>query len=188
MQISPCGTFKGKNQQNLDGFTLIELSIVLGIAALILALEMPAITRFLSRAADPYNDLRVWWELVCERALFRSEAFFVELDPREGQFRLVRPQVYGDGTIEWGEIRDPFLPTKIQLPRGIRVLDLVHKGGEKISDLRTLLKVLPSGWVDPFTLHLEEEAQNREMTGFMNPFTCILVWEDGYKERITEIR
>lgn len=180
----------GNRRKSPNGFTLIELSIVLGIAALILALEMPAITRMLARGADPYANLKLWFDLVCERSLFRREGFLVEIAPREGELRLVLPVVRGEGELEWQEVSDPFLPTRTQLPKDVRILDIQHISGEKVSDLKTLIKVLPSGWIDPFTLHLEERGKSgsTERTGFMNPFTCTLNWEEGYKERFYEPR
>jgi prepilin-type N-terminal cleavage/methylation domain-containing protein len=180
----------GSRRRSGRGFTLIELSIVLGIASLILALEMPAVTRLLSLKSNPYEDLKLWFELVCERSFFRREPFLIEINPREGEFRLVVPVVRNDGELEWEEVKDPFLPGRIALPDGFRILDVQDVAGQKVSDLRTLIKVLPSGWVDPFTLHLEErkDRETRDHTGFMNPFTCTLSWEEGYKERIYESR
>lgn len=187
MLISPCGICRGRNLRNGEGFTLVELSIVLGILSLILALELPAISRLLSFQHDPYQDLRLWFELACERTLFRNEPFLVEVDPRQRQFRLVRPLVREGGEIEWEELSDPFLPTVIKLPEEVRILDLELLSGTKLSDVRTLIKILPSGWVDPFTLHLTDD-KNQDRTGFMNPFTCELAWEEGYKERLMEGR
>jgi prepilin-type N-terminal cleavage/methylation domain-containing protein len=164
------------------GFTLFELVIVLGIFALLLSLELPTVSRLLSFREDFFQEFPLFWDILCEESMFRGEIFYIQWDPREEKFHLVTPLRVGEG-VEWEERSDPVLPKTLSLPGEYRFVDLQLLDGEKYSDLPVLLRVFPSGWVDPFTFHLKEKGTEKEITLWIEPFTCRVEKKDGYMER-----
>lgn len=179
------------------GFTLVEISLVLLLLGISVLLVVPNLFRAGS-GMDDFARFSLWTEVVLERAAFRREVVLIEIKPHERSFRLVQPRrvmpdadpsvggaesAGGAAVASLEDLQDPHVPAKFEWSAGLRLLDVQSPDGTRFRDETMLVVVYPSGWIDPFTVHLRDERGN-ERTGFVNPVTGRVRWVDGYRERI----
>ena len=185
MPIFPFGT-RSTEKKKSSGFTLFELSIVLGLLALLLALELPAVLRLLALRPDFEQEVVLYFTTLCDESLYRGRRFWLQFDPKEKRFQLVKP-IKTEWGLEFAPHTEPFLPEVFSLPASYEVMDIQTLQGEKFYSRPVLIRVLPSGWIDPFTLHLrEKDDRSKEATLWVSPTTCKVEFLPGYRERTYE--
>lgn len=187
------------NSARQAGFTLVEISLVILLFGISVVLVIPNLFRAGS-GMDDYTRFSLWTEVILERAAFRREVVLLEIEPEERTFKLVQPRrimpdaealasgeagPVGDGgeTATLDELQDPYVPSSFEWPAGIRLIDVQAPDGTRFRDEKLLVVVYPSGWIDPFTIHLQDEDGD-ERTGMVNPVTGKVQWLEGYRERV----
>lgn len=187
------------NSVRQAGFTLVELSLVILLFGISVLLVIPNLFRAGSRT-DDYTRFSLWTEVVLERAAFRRQVVLLEIQPKKRTFKLVQPRrimpdaealasgeagLVGDGgeTATLEELQDPYLPSSFEWPASVRLIDVQAPDGTRYRDETLLVVVYPSGWIDPFTIHLQDE-DGEERTGMVSPITGKVRWIEGYRERI----
>lgn len=187
------------NSVRQAGFTLVELSLVILLFGISVMLVIPNLFRAGS-SMDDYTRFSLWTEVILERAAFRREVILLEIQPKERTFKLVQPRrlmpdaealangeasPVGDAgeTVTLEELQDPYVPPSFEWPAGVRLIDVQAPDGTRYRDEKLLAVVYPSGWIDPFTIHLQDE-DGAERTGMVNPVTGKVRWIEGYRERV----
>ncbi len=146
------------------GFTLIELSVVIVIIGVILALTLPEI-RDLTEIQLRSHSRRLAGTI---RYLFNQSAFkgnaycILRIDQDKGEYWPEICQEDKENPEQWVCQSDTsILGQKVRLPENLSFSDIYINGQKVIADEPVPIFFLPQGYVDPAFIHLQD---NRERT------------------------
>jgi general secretion pathway protein H len=161
-------------RRHANGFTLLEIMVVLFLISLIAMIIVP---RLSFSPSSPISQVTrnlvrefkiLHWEAISTQNMVRLD---FDLDRRRISASFLDPS----GTIkpfERSGVRDFFLPKKIS----IRQVDVLHQG--KVTDGRTFIQFFPSGSVEPTRIYLDDE-NGRSMTIIIRPLTGRILVKNG---------
>lgn len=141
------------------GFTLLELSVVLGLIGLLAAVVMPRLGILSSAALDSSaRRLATRVQFLREDAAIRSDWIRLAVDPRRGTYRAERLVPLGTG-MHWAAVDEP-LYRETAVPGPIR-LALEGPGVTSTLEGRETTLFSPDGYADPALIWLDDGAGRR---------------------------
>jgi Tfp pilus assembly protein FimT len=175
-EIPPRPPFsKGGRRSGVAGFTLLEITIVVFILALMALLVTPALHRF--AGGDARSASRELTGLVSALvqdavATHTIQRLYYDLDQREYWVTLLNPV---GGVLEESQP----VGLKRRLPADVRFEDVVTAHQGLITSGTAFTQFFPSGAVTRTTIHLKDDADAR-YTVLVNPVTGRVAIKDGY--------
>lgn len=149
----------GSCRPGADGFTLLELAVVLGLIGLLVALVVPRVSTLGSAALDSSaRRLATRVQFLREEAAIRSHWIRLAVDPRRGTYRAERLVPTAGGA--------RFAPMDVPLYREIAIPDPIRVSIEgpgvtsSIDGYDTTL-FSPDGYADPALVWLDDGAGRR---------------------------
>ncbi len=150
--------------------------MVASLAALIVVLALPRMQGFLSPDMD--RDVRGELEnllvAVQQEAALAKVPMAVLFDLREGTYRSAVVSVDGSLDLE----NDP-VGWLGRLPKGVRFQDISTPRQEQVRQGQCIVVAWPTGWVDPATIHILDEA-DKSYTMLIEPLSGMVRLEEGY--------
>ena len=163
------------------GFTLIELSMVLVILSLAIAIAVPRLMDIGEiRARGAMRRLQGLVRYLFNESVFRKRAFQLHIDLEKNEYWVEVPKVNGS-TVENVVAQDTFIKKRDAMPPGIKIIDVQSPRLGKRSDGEVVIQFFPHGYVEPATIHIEDQHKKR-FTLFINPITGQLKILPGYVE------
>lgn len=161
------------------GFTLLELAVVASLAALVVVLALPRLQGFLSpdMDRDVRGELENLLTAVRQEAALGRVPMAVLFDLRESTYRsaIVGP----DGS---PDLQNDPVSLLGRLPKGVRFQDISTPRQEQVRQGQCIVVAWPTGWIDPATIHLLDEA-DRSYTMLIEPLSGMVRLEEGYLVR-----
>lgn len=162
--------------KSISGFTLIELMIVLFLIALFSSLVIPRLPSI--DAGGPERGARriagITKYLYNEAALSGKEhRLLFDIDHNS-----LRPSTL-NGSREVIAVKG--LADETKLPSGVKLLDVVIAGKEKVSSGETTLAISPSGWLPQTIIHLQS-PDRQILTIRLLSYTGGAEIYEGYRE------
>ncbi|MFZ5861257.1 MAG: pilus assembly FimT family protein [Nitrospirota bacterium] len=172
------GDFPGRARiDQSSGFTLIEITIVVFILALMAMLVTPSLHRFAggdARAAS--RELTGVASALVQEAVARHtiQRLYYDLDQREYWVTVLTPV---------GGVLEESAPvgSKRRLPSDVRFEDVVTAHQGLITSGTAFTQFFPSGATTRTTIHLKDE-RDAQYTVSINPVTGRVAVTDGYVE------
>jgi len=169
------GLLRYKTARSQQGFTLIELAIVVILISLFSAISIPLLTRSdrgeLNAAARRMAGAVKY--LYNETALSGKEHRLLwNLDNNSYAARILED----DGELE--ELDDA--KSQRQLPTGISFADIVIPGRGSYNQGEVAIRIYPSGWLEETIIHLRNRSGD-ELTMHINPLTGSSEVFNGYR-------
>ena len=159
-----------------SGFTLLELTIVLFLIGMFSIIVIPRFSH-VGEGDLHHSARRLSWTikyLFNEAALSSKEHRIIfNLDDESYRAVVLEP----DGNVTDVER----IPEEIKLKQGIRFMDVTVAGRGSFSQGEITIRILPSGWIEGTTVHLEG-AEQQILTVTVNPLTGQSEVYDGYRE------
>ena len=160
------------------GFTLIELTIVIFVIAIISAIAVPRLrdltTVELGAATRRISNTT---RFLFEEAALRNDTFALNFDLDNQIYWVTR---FDRTTGEFSE--DPSLLTRrVAMPPDVRILDVVVPSVGKVAEGVAPAYFYPEGFADPAVIHLEDAREN-VYTIRVNPVRGIGEIFDGYQD------
>lgn len=168
-------TSRAGKSSSQNGFTLIELAVVVALIATFTVLAVPLFSRFgtsdLGYSARHLNGtIKYFYN---ESALSGLEYRLV-FDLDHNQYRAVR--VEADGEI----VAAPGLNNDAELAGDATFRDLYIPGRGTFTTGQVSLAISPSGWMEEALIHLQGGA-NEQLTLKVLPLTGVTEIRDGYQ-------
>lgn len=161
------------------GFTLIELSIVLLIIALILSITVPRFQDFLEvQLKSSARQLAGAVKFTYDRAIFTRSLMRLFIDFEENSYWTEVCSETSAASCEWTNDSSN-LGKKVKLPKGIVFRD-IFLNGEKVEAKAVGLHFFPSGFVLPSTIHLWDGEEEHTLSLIVNSVTGRADIYDGY--------
>jgi prepilin-type N-terminal cleavage/methylation domain-containing protein len=159
------------------GITLIELSAVLLIVAVLLAFLTPKlgdITEYHIKSSS--RRLASTIKYLFDEAAIRHTYFRLNYDLKKGEYWVT----YLDEGKEFKE--DPsILSSRVRLPGSIHFEDIVTQGRGKVYEGEAFTQFFPIGWVEETIIHLSDE-RGRHYSLLVMPLTGKVRIYDRYVE------
>jgi len=160
---------------NKQGFTLVELLVVIGLIGVILALAVPTTRDILT-----VNNLKkVSRRIIGLERQLRAEAvrdqmdYVLMLDIRGASYYVITSDMTP-------EKKDEIKKKAIKFPAGVAVLDVINQKDEKISEGVVKITFGRNNVCSPVIIHLGENEDR--MTLVVNPFLGVAAVYDQYVE------
>jgi len=160
---------------NKQGFTLVELLVVIGLIGVILALAVPTTRDILT-----VNNLKkVSRRIIGLERQLRAEAvrdqmdYVLMLDIRGASYYVITSDMTP-------EKKDEIKKKAIKFPAGVAVLDVINQKDEKISEGVVKITFGRNNVCSPVIIHLGENEDR--MTLVVNPFLGVVAVYDQYVE------
>lgn len=132
------------------------------------------------RAKGAMRRLQGTVRYLFNESVFRKKAFQLHFDLEKGEYWVDTPQLKG-GTVENVATKDSFIDKRSSLPPGIKIVDVQSPRLGKRSDGQVVIQFFPYGYVEPATIHIEDQHKKR-FTLFIQPLTGTLKIIPGYVE------
>lgn len=165
------------------GFTLIELSIVLLLLALMFRVTIPALSG-LTEANLHSTSRRIasLMRYVYSEAAFRKTYFSLILDLEKREYWVETP-ILNTFTqeLEMMKVEDESLARHRALDRGIRFSEVKIGSSAAIREGRAEVHFYPGGYADPATIHLKDD-RSREFSIFLVPLSGRVLVREGHYE------
>lgn len=160
------------------GFTLIELSIVIFVIAIVSGITIPRIRDLLGvELRSTANRLSNTSRYLFEESAFRSTVYALNLDLENEAWWVTR----FDATTGEFVDDDSLLSRKTSIPEGIEILDVVLPGLGKVSEGIAPTYFYPEGLADPTVIHLVDR-RNHAYTLRIDPIRGFAEVHEGYKD------
>lgn len=160
---------------NKQGFTLVELLVVIGLIGVILALAVPTTRDILT-----VNNLKkVSRRIIGLERQLRVEAvrdqkdYVLMLDIRGASYYVITSDMTP-------EKKDELKKKATKFPAGVAVLDVINQKDEKISEGVVKITFGRNNICSPLIIHLAENEER--MTLVVNPFLGVAAVYDQYVE------
>ncbi|MBI4209401.1 MAG: prepilin-type N-terminal cleavage/methylation domain-containing protein [Deltaproteobacteria bacterium] len=172
-----------KNQEN--GFTLIELSIVLLVIGLVLGIVVPRFQNFLEvDLKSASRRLAGAIKYTYDRAIFTRNTLRLFMDLKENTYWTEVCASVTTEACEW--VADSsVLGRKTKLPHGISFRD-IFINGEEVDATAVGLHFYPSGFVIPSTIHLWDGKEDHTLSLIINSVTGKADIYKGYKVEVKQ--
>ncbi len=163
--------------KNESGFTLIELSVVILLLALISAFTMPIALQHSGYYLDS-TARRLGSVIGYIRSQAASKKMMLRLN-----FDIEKRQYWVSTFNEDGEdVMVPFEMAKLtDLPRGVSVADVHVRFSDKINEGKAAIQFFPNGYVEGGVIHLKDDNEGA-CTILINPLTGRTKITDKYIE------
>ena len=170
-KMPTCRVGRSNEQQ---GFTLLELAVVLMILAVVLGLVLPEASSYLFRSDLKASSRRLAGAVSYARsqAMLEGRLWELTLDLDTGGF-------WATALDKEGSSSDLDTVKKRTLAGEVRFMDVKKLPDETKSAGRVVLHFHPKGLVEPAVIHLEGLGKQIQ-TIFVKAFNGRLVVEDGY--------
>ncbi|MBE9504948.1 MAG: type II secretion system protein [Proteobacteria bacterium] len=157
------------------GFTLVELTIVIFILALLTAVTMPRFVAFFSRGdLDAFaSKLSTYIEHVRDEAVYKKRVLYVNYNPQQNRFWV---------TDFKGDKDRAVLMRAVSVPEDIVVTDFVIGDGEKIFDGDVRIPFYPGGKAEAVLIHLKGREE-KNMTLEIPYLARKVKRHEGYLEK-----
>jgi general secretion pathway protein H len=132
------------------------------------------------RAKGAMRRLQGTVRYLFNESVFRKRAFQLHIDIEKAEYWVDTPQITG-GTVENVQTKDSFIDKRTALPPGIKVVDVQSPRIGKKSDGEAVIQFFPYGFVEPATIHIEDQHKVR-FTLFIQPLTGTVKILPGYVE------
>jgi len=158
------------------GFTLLELAVVVLLIALFTGLSIPLLGRLGDSGLDSSaRRLAGTVKYLFNEAALSGRPYRLTYNLAQGTYRAARLETSGELTAEGGIVREQ------RLKGDTRFRDLVVGGRGTVSDGEVTTEILPIGWMEETTIHLDDGA-DQVLTLHINPFTGATEVYQGYRE------
>jgi Tfp pilus assembly protein FimT len=172
-------TLKGKRAGGIEGFTLLELTVVLLLLGFLLLMTLPNFREFIGPGDIRKAVLGFVGTLryAQSQAAMTKQRHRLNMDFSENTFWVTRQG--DDGQFS----QDPSSPREPRsLPKGVVFMDVSLEERGKIQGGKAFIEFSPTGWVEECTLHLRK-AEEEIFTVFVHPLGGKMEVIPGYLER-----
>lgn len=156
-----------------SGFTLIETTVVLVIIALLFGLVVPSLSR--SRRQEQraaVRKLSLASRYLLQEAVAQRSLFWLIIDMEKQRWYVEKPKIdYAAGTVERVRYTDRRLAKEYKLPEGIRFVAVETTEAGRVSSGNAVIRYLPTGFVDPAIIQLEDPVEDRKWSLVIEPLT-----------------
>ena len=158
------------------GFTFIEITMVLFIMGLFLALSVPRLISFVSsgKLASGVSKLSIYIEHIRDLSMYRQEVLVLHCNIDTGQFWVTRID---------GKVSDESLLRPFTFPESVKIVEIVLSNEKKVIDGEAEMFFYPGGKADPFLIHLRGEEEE-EITLEISYLSRNVKQHEGYVEAI----
>ncbi len=164
---------KKKSLIGNNGFTLLELSLVILVIGMVLALVLPNLKipkSKLDRQRDIENISQTI-KYLYNLAQVKNEEILLLFDLDKNELKAI--------SLLEGEDKEENILSTRRISSYLKVQDIINSEGNKITEGITPLIFHPSGFVGPVTIHFIDEKE-KSYTLFVNPLTGQSHIELGY--------
>lgn len=158
------------------GLTLVELTVVILLIGLTLALSVPRF-RYAILTDDLKGTVR---RMVGTVRTLRNEAIR-EQKIYSLHFEFESNRIWVDSTDMTDEERTKAHQKAVQLPKGVRILDVWRRGKGKEVAGETAIRITKKGYMEQSVIHLGA-ADGRQFTLIFSPFLAKVKVLDKYVE------
>ncbi len=159
-----------------SGFTLVELAVVVLLIALFTGLSIPLFGRLGDGGLDSSaRRLAGTVKYLFNEAALSGRPYRLTYNLSQGTYRAARLETSGELIVEGGLVREQ------RLKGNTRFRDLAIGGRGTFSEGEVTTEILPVGWMEETTIHLEDGA-DQVLTLHINPFTGATEVYQGYRE------
>jgi len=164
-------------QKRITGFTLVELTIVILIFGILLALSIPRLGHLTG------HNLKVGCRRLSgtatylfHRATVGRTIYRLNFDLKANEYWVT----YQDESLEF--VEDPStLARKVKLPRDVSLVDVVIPGRGTFREGEVQTHFFPKGWVEETLVHLKD-ARGRQASIHILPLSARVRIYDNYVE------
>lgn len=179
MKTSP--TVLLRRRRNSSGFTLIELTMVLLIISLAIGIVVPQLMDIGEvRARGAMRRFQGTVRYLFNESIFRKKAFQLHIDLSKAEYWVEIAKTDGI-TSENVVAEDTFIDKRGKFAEGIKIVDVQSPRLGKRSDGEAVIQFFPNGYVEPATIHIEDQNKKR-FTLFIQPLTGVVKVLPGYVE------
>jgi len=142
------------NQTTNDGFTLLELVVVMVVLSLALAMVLPRLP-FMQEAnlRSSARQVAALLRYLDERAVATKSSYRLLIDLDQNHIKVLKRSVTGEDL----PVNDPYLQ-RSPVSKGIIISDLSTERQGRIISGQVLVPYGPAGLVEPLLIHLELPA------------------------------
>ncbi len=169
----------GRWTRTKSGFTLMEVMVVVVLAATLALLAMPRLHLFMVPDVEQgvQRELENLILAVREESALARIPMAILYHVESGIFRSAILSREGLPEIEG----DPLALSR-RLPEGTRFVDIVTSRETKVNRGYCFTTVWPTGWIEPTTLHIQDE-KGKSYTLLIEPVAGTVRLEEGYLVR-----
>lgn len=172
-------TSKGpiRNNATIRGFTLLELTMVILIMGILLALSIPRLGHLTGRNLTVgCRRLSGTVKYLFHRATVRRTIYRLNYDLKANEYWVT----YRDENLEF--VRDSSAQArKVRLPRDVSFEDIVIPGRGKFKEGEVQTHFFPKGWVEETLVHLKD-ARGRQASIHILPLSARIKIYEKYVE------
>jgi prepilin-type N-terminal cleavage/methylation domain-containing protein len=160
-----------------DGFTLVELSIVILLLSFILLLSIPRFSAVLAghRLNSSGHLITGMVRYIYDQATAKKRLYRLNYDLKEGELWVTFLNEAGDFVDD-----QSILARQRKLPPGIQFEDIAV-AAEKVKEGRTYTQFFPSGLVDRAIIHLRTDG-GAQLSVLIHSISGRVTIEPGYRE------
>ena len=160
-----------------DGFTLVELSIVILLLSLVLLVSIPRFSAVLvgQRLNSSGHLITGMVRYVYDQATAKKRLYRLNYDLKEGDLWVTFLNDEGEYVDD-----QSILARKRKLAPGIQFEDIASPA-EKVKEGRTYTQFFPSGLVDRAIIHLRTDG-GTQLSVLIHPLSGRVTIEPGYRE------
>ncbi|NIQ38324.1 MAG: prepilin-type N-terminal cleavage/methylation domain-containing protein [Proteobacteria bacterium] len=161
----------------IRGFTLLELTLVILILGILLALSLPSLGNLAGGDLNVSSRrLSGTVKYLFHRATLKRTIYRLNYDLKANEYWVT----YRDETLEFVKDTSP-LTRKVKLPQGISFEDIVIIGKGKFTEGEVETHFFPKGWVEETLVHLKD-SKGRQSSIHILPLSARVRIYDRYIE------
>lgn len=113
-------------------------------------------------------------------SIFRKRAFQLHVDVAKAEYWVEVAKTDG-ATVENVVAENSFIAKRGAFPQGVKIVDVQSPRLGKRADGEVVIQFFPNGYVEPATIHIEDQNKQR-FTLFISPLTGVVKVLPGYVE------